>query len=323
MYSSTKNAQDEQTLIKMAKKAFPDCDCAEINELTDGYFNVAYFVKLSDGKESILKIAPPKEAKIMSYERNIMDSEVAAMRLVSEVTDVPVAKIFYYDDSCTVCSSSYFFMEKLKGNSIYLLNDQISKEQKRYLHTLVGQLNRRINAITGDKFGYPGVPEMQGENWYNVFRQMLHMLIKDAEAMTVDLKVPVTELWQYLERDQSVFESVKVPQLVHWDLWEGNIFVDDGKVTGLIDWERWLWADPLMEVGFRTYHHNMEFLEGYGITELSAQEYRRALWYDIYYMLLAAQECAYRQYDTMSMYEWSTGVLIEKFTELRNSQIIY
>lgn len=36
-----------------------------------------------------------------------------------------------------------------------------------------------------------------------------------------------------------------------------------------------------------------------------------ALWYDVYLMLLVSLEREYRQYATMDMYEWSTGVLAE------------
>ena len=40
------------------------------------------------------------------------------------------------------------------------------------------------------------------------------------------------------------------------------------------------------------------------------------LWYDIYLMVLVAQEYTYRQYETTQMYDWSTGILTEKFAEL-------
>lgn len=316
MISMTKNTQSRETLLQMAQKAFPGESCTNIRELTEGYFNVAYLLLFDSGRESVLKIAPPKDARIMSYEKNIMYSEVTAMRLAAQKTDVPVAEILFFDDSLTLCSSPYFFMEKLEGNSLSSLGDSVPDAVKKKIRRDTGMLNRKINNITGETFGYIGQPLMQDKNWYTVFGRMMDMAFSDAEAMSVDLKISVPLLKRYLENSRTVFEQVTVPCLVHWDLWDGNIFVKNSSITGLIDWERSLWADPLMEVGFRTYGQDPDFLSGYGRETLSSQEYLRALWYDIYLMVLVAQEYTYRQYETTQMYDWSTGILTDKFVEL-------
>lgn len=316
MISMTKNTQTREALKKMAHIAFPGETCTEIVELTEGYFNVAYLLHFDSGRETVLKIAPPKDARIMSYEKNIMYSEVTAMRLAAQKTDVPVADIFFYDDSHTLCSSPYFFMEKLEGNSLSSLGNAVPESVKKQIRKDTGKMNRKINSITGESFGYIGQPHMQDKNWYTVFCRMMDMAFSDAEAMSVDLKISVPLLRSFLEKSRDVFEQVTTPCLVHWDLWDGNIFIENGSITGLIDWERSLWADPLMEVGFRTYGQNSDFLSGYGKETLSSQEYLRALWYDIYLMVLVAQEYTYRQYETTQMYDWSTGILTDKFAEL-------
>ena len=43
----------------------------------------------------------------------MMAAEVRAMRLVREQTSVPVARVYAYDTSRTLCSSDYFYMEAL------------------------------------------------------------------------------------------------------------------------------------------------------------------------------------------------------------------
>ena len=48
-----------------------------------------------------------------------------------------------------------------------------------------------------------------------------------------------------LARDKVCFDKVTQPTLVHWDMWEGNIFVKAGHVVGVIDWERALWAKSI------------------------------------------------------------------------------
>lgn len=149
---------------------------------------------------------------------------------------------------------------------------------------------------------------------------MMEAGVKDAEQGNVDLKIPVDEMRRCLDRDRPVFDEVKEPKLVHWDCWDGNIFVRSGRVTGIIDWERSIWGDPLMEVGFRTYSDNTCFQRGYGMGSLTENQERRALWYDVYLMLLVALECEYRKYETMDMYTYATQLLVRQFGKIREAQ---
>ncbi len=72
MESLTKNKQSRETIRKMAEKYFPDDPLKEYEELTEGYFNVAYEVIFESGRRVILKVAPPEGIPVMAYEKNIM-----------------------------------------------------------------------------------------------------------------------------------------------------------------------------------------------------------------------------------------------------------
>ena len=119
--SITKNKKDEKMLRKMLRAAFPEQEVERMEELTEGYFNVAYLITLSDKTEVILKIAPPPELEVMTYENNIMFTEVDTMRRLERETQLPVAKILFYDNSRSICDSEYFIMEKLKGEELCIL----------------------------------------------------------------------------------------------------------------------------------------------------------------------------------------------------------
>ena len=316
MESLTKNRQNEDTIRKMVKKFFSPLELKDYRELTEGYFNIAYEVELSNGKKTVLKIAPSKEIRVMTYEQNIMYSEVQAMRIVRENCNVPVAEIYGYDDSCTICKSPYFFMEKLSGESLNSIKETLAAEQIDSIYSETGTMIHSVNSIPCPCFGYPGQPEYQGTEWYSVFYRMIEALLEDAKQVNVDIKISSDELISELKRDRAVFEEVIEPSFVHWDCWDGNIFVENGKVVGIIDWERVLWADLLMEVGFRTYNANPAFQKGYGLEVLSEHQQRRALWYDIYLMLSMTIECEYRKYETMDQYNWTTNILVKQFEKL-------
>ena len=311
MESLTKNKQSEETIRVMVNRAFGENSVKHIQELKEGFFNVAYEVELVNGKSVILKIAPKPESLIMSYEKNIMFSEVDSMKLVAQNTDLPVPKIYYYDNSHEVCTSDYFFMEKITGKSLAALSDELEPDVKAKLMMEIGKMNAKINGICGKKFGYYGQPDMQGEEWYGTFCMMVELAFADALKLGIDLKVSKLELLERLEKDKQAFMEVKTPRLVHWDLWAGNIFVKDGQITGIIDFERCLWGDELMEVGFRTYGSDDDFLRGYRHDKLTPNEKIRARWYDIYLFLLVGLEYDYRHYDSDESYVWATEMLTQ------------
>lgn len=117
MESVTKNTKTRPQIEAMAARAFPGTTLADgddaMRELKDGWFNAAYMIRLADGREVILKIAPPLGADVLSYEANIMATEVTAMRLVRQNPAIPVPEIYFFDDAHDLCDADYFFMERL------------------------------------------------------------------------------------------------------------------------------------------------------------------------------------------------------------------
>lgn len=314
--SKTKYYRSEKQLIEMVKKAFVDLLPTEITELTEGYFNVAYLIKLSNHQEVILKIAPPPSTPVMTYENNMMFSEVESMKRVATETQVPVPKVLYFDDSCVICEAEYFFMEKLPGRSFAVSAKAYNEKEQDDIHRNIGKYTAMVNELTGDKFGYYGQLDKQGKNWYEVFKSMIEAIYADAKKVDFMLRVEENQLLKLLERDRFLFEMVTTPKLVHWDLWEGNIFIDEGEITGIIDFERCLWADELMEFGFRTYHQKNSFFEGYGMKVLNEEQVIRAKWYDVYFFLIVSLEGEYRGYDNQNAYHWASEMLEKWLLEM-------
>ncbi len=313
----TKNIQSKATLTRLIEHAFPHRRLAGLNELTEGYFNIAYEVSFEGGVESILKIAPNPNVTVMTYEKNIMAAEVQSMQLVAEKTKVPLPQIEFYDSSCTICNAPYFFMKKLLGKSLSSQKSGLTAAQISSVYASVGAMNKEINQITNPYFGYPEQQVLQGENWFDTFYAMMKAVLQDADKENIALTVSCGEVLKLLKKEIRIFSDVKIPRLVHWDIWDGNIFVQDGRLTGIIDWERCLWGDPLMEVGFRSYAQSSEFLKGYGITAFTEEETRRILWYDLYLLITVAQEHVYRGYETTDLYDWATPLLREQYAKLK------
>lgn len=306
----TKNKQTENTIRLMAKAAFADLEVTSIKELTEGMCNVAYQVDLDNGTESILKITSKNGEGRMSNEVNLMAAEVRAMELVKKSKLVKVADIYFYDCSKTICDSDYFFMEKLEGDNLNLIKENLTSKEIAQISYETGRIARKLTAIKNGQFGFLGDRE-RFDNLYDFIHRMLSNLIEDASKEDISLGIDGSALLDKLACDKSCFDEVTQPTLVHWDMWEGNIFVKEGHVTGVIDWERALWGEAYMDDRFRKHTRGGDFLRGYGQTEFSVSEMKRISWYDIILYLTMMIEVTYRKYDDDGQYQWAKKMLLE------------
>ena len=312
----TKNVQNWEAIADMAKRAFPEKELKNVIELTEGMCNAAYLVEFSDGSRSVLKIAASGNEGLMSQEVNMMDAEVEAMRLVREHDAMRVADVQYYDTSRTLCSGKYFFMEALEGQSLSSLRESLSEEEKSRLYFEAGQMSANLTKIQGEKFGLLGDKEHTYDSLFAFMYRLVSDVLQDARRKDVKITVPDEEILERLKKDSELFEEVKVPTLVHWDMWEGNIFVKDGHVSGVIDWERAMWGESFMDDRFRRHTRNSDFLKGFGKESFTKEEQRRISWYDLYLYLVMMTEGSYREYEDDSQYRWVKPLFEAAWEEL-------
>jgi aminoglycoside phosphotransferase (APT) family kinase protein len=296
---------------------------ASMEELKDGYFNAAYHIRLEDGFQFVLKIAPPPHVRVLRYEKNIMRTEVETMQLVKARTEIPVPAILFYDESCSLLPSPFYGMEFVDGVPLHKLRKTLDPVDQSGIDRVIGTYLRQMNAITNDEFGYYAQPENQFSHWQDAFVHMLEAVLQDGRDANVTLPMPDKEILGVATRYGNAMDEVSVASLVHWDLWDGNIFInpDTNHIVGVIDFERAVWADPLMEVNFGAFGINQDFLAGYGFNYpfTPAQEIRRSL-YNIYLFLIMVIECSYRNYPTHDQEDWARVRLIEELSKLTLTQ---
>lgn len=316
MESRTKNRKTREQVARMVERAFPGCSLAAgedaINELKEGWFNAAYNVRLSDGREVILKIAPPPEAEVMTYEQNIMETEVNSMRQASQNPAIPVPEIYCYDTARDLNDSEYFFMEKLTGENYGIIKSTLPQETQAQIDEHIGRIVREINAFTGTYYGYPGNPALRADTWKEAFLKICDSVLEDGVRKNADYgQFSVDEIRAAIHKHAPALEEVTTPRMVHWDAWDLNVFIKDGKITGLLDFERVLWGDPLHEAQFRPlFGENNAYLRGYGKMTFTHDEERRNQLYTLHLALVAKTEGYYRHYDTDDVGNWAMGMMI-------------
>ena len=255
MESKTKNRKTRQQIEAMAARAFDGMALAAgedaIVEMKDGWFNASYQVRLADGREVILKIAPPAGSEVLTYESNIMTTEVAAMRLVRRNAAIPVPEIYFFDDASDLCDSPYFFMEKVAGDNLEHAKTDMAPEARAAIDRQIGEIIRAVNVFTGTYFGYEGDAELRADSWREAFVSILESVLDDGARKAVVYDFGYDEIRAAVHKHAAALDEIATPCLVHWDAWDPNWFVRDGKVAGIIDFERAIWAEPLMEAQFR------------------------------------------------------------------------
>lgn len=320
MESITKNRQSTRTLLAMVERAYGPgqvpaaADAGWVSELGHGWFNVAYRIRLRNGSDVVLKIAPPSAVEVMTYERGAMATELAALRLIRERTSVPVPAVDFADQSHELCDADYFFMPYVDGDNLGVIKHTLTTaDRDAYLEAL-GAANRELNSIRGTAFGPlagPGDP-----SWRMVFTGMAEDVLRDGERRAVDLGWDYDVVREVFAEHAACLDEVVVPRYVEWDLWGSNVLVRDGAIVSIIDHERAFYGDPLIEAGFTAsqlpaFGDWAAFMRGYGQGKLTETEQVRRRLYCLHLVLIMVIETVYRGHEEPWQYDWARERLTE------------
>jgi aminoglycoside phosphotransferase (APT) family kinase protein len=310
--SLTKRRIDAATLETLVADAFgAHVGIVGCRELGDGFFNAAYRLQLTDGQDVVLKVSPPPGAALLTYERDIMCAEVEFFRAAA-TTGVPLPRLLHAGVDRSVIDGDYIVLSAIEGATWNSVHNDLDDAQSAALRRQLGGHIARLHRISNPKglFGYPALPELSAPTWPDAFAAMLDALIDDAQRYGVELPGPDGRLREAVRRGTDDLAEVTTPALVHFDLWPGNVMIDNWaaggapRITGVIDGERAIWGDPLMEfVGIDVFgraERDEALRAGYialagTIADDAAAERRLAL-YSLYMHLLLLIEMAPRGY---------------------------
>ncbi len=313
MESATKNHQPIETLRAMVARGYgPDQvqDGASdwVRELDHGWFNVAYRIRLRDGSEVVLKIAPPSEVEVMTYERRAMETELTALRLIREQSNVPVPEVHFVDRAHELCDADYFFMPFIDADNLGIVKAELPSALLAAYHEALGAANRELNSIRGPGFG--PLDGAGGQTWRTMFTGMVDEVLGDGERRQVPLGWDYDVVRSVVVENAGSLDEVVDPRYVEWDLWDSNVMVRDGTIVSIIDHERAFFGDPLIEAGFAptqlsAFGDAAAFMRGYGKGELTETEQVRRRLYSLHLVLVMVIETVYRGHADTKQYDWA------------------
>ena len=267
--SKTKNHLDEETIQKLVKQHFTQSTTL-ITPLTDGFYNASYLIKLESEKEVVLKVAPPPQVTILEYEKDIMATEVLFYQLTEAKTDVPIPHVIAFEPKSQVIDSGYYFMTKLEGKPLNRVAE-LTPERRRPVYEVLARNLAKLHSIEGECFGYTTMKaQCEGFGAHRAIMNSFRALMSDCEKVSETLPISHNEIWELLHQTKKAFDEVIKPCLVHFDLWDGNIFVLDQEplvTTGYIDFERGFYGDPAADFcqvqGYMNLKENSWFIDIY------------------------------------------------------------
>lgn len=271
---------------------------SERKQLSGGEFNTVYKV-VTDKGQYVIKIAPDN-ASLLTYEKNIAWSEKFALEKLSDNSYVKLPKVI----ACSSDSNAeynYLIIEFVEGEM--LLNQKLGKEEYNNVMFALGKAVAELHN-TECELGFGYLQNGLKRTWREAYFSMVDNIIHDAEK--VNCKIPyLDEIRNIFHECSYVFNEVKTPSILHFDLWQGNIFIKDGKLFSIIDFERTILGDPIGDFIHLDYmpafdiHKNKYLIDGYNFVaknklSFNKNEMIRLYLMRVYLGLIAYVEPYYR-----------------------------
>ncbi len=247
---------------------------------------------------------------MLRYEHDLLRTEAMVYELVGAAGGVPVPAVVATGFDQAVLDRDYLLVTALPGQPWPAVREELTEPVRRALRHQLGGLTARLHTIAGPEFGYPQPGAgLRADTWRAAFLAMVDAVLDDAVRYRVALPLPVPEIAALVRSAADVLDEVTTPRLVHFDLWEGNVFValtEPGRprVTGLIDPERAFWGDECADFVslalFADIEADADFLAGYraagGRVEFTPALRRRLTLYRAYLDLVMVVEASPRGY---------------------------
>ncbi|EOR28231.1 aminoglycoside phosphotransferase [Clostridium sartagoforme AAU1] len=334
MKSRTKNLISNEEIEKLVRINFgEECKIGNIRELSGGMFNSAYSIERIIEKDKIvLKVSVAESAPILSYEKDIMKTEIEVYRIVHEKTNIPAPYILAYDFSRNHINSNYFFMTTVEGKPMNRVLKNISKDNFEAIKIKLASYFAQLHRVKGNYFGYFTTnEELQFTSWKEAFINMFSMILKDGEKRRV--KLPYERMDSILKEKSVYLEEVKESSLVDYALWAGNVFLkkngENYDIEAIIDFERAFWGDPLADFPpafqlIKDIKKEEQFWDAY-TTEmkidkvLKKEDEIRLLLYKLYiFSIMAVETYRYNYFYGQLQKRYAKSIILRSLKELEN-----
>jgi hygromycin-B 7''-O-kinase len=262
---------------KLLREVFPAAVATEVVPRTGGQLSTVYEVRCADpAHTAIFKVYADewrwKQAK-----------EVQVYRLLADRTSWPVPEVLHHAANGGPGDQAVTILSLLEGRPLSEASTELDAAQIPQIYRRMGAALAAAHRIGQEAYGYltTRILDPMPDNGSYMRRQFAKKL-KEFEDLGGDQRLR-DAVARRVERDGALFDTCEAAALCHNDLHEGNVLVarrpHGWEVTGLIDVENAIAADPLIDLAKTDYYalgrgepERTALLEGYGPLPADAAE---------------------------------------------------
>ena len=217
-----------------------------IDEIPGGTFNTIFRLTLAEQGQVILRFAPHRLDRPWNWDETyLMRREHAIQPFFAPVAHL-MPKCLLVDFTRQIIDRDYMVQTYLPGERWDYIVDELSPAEHDLLWGQFGRLLKEIHSVQGEMFGLP-YPGFQFRTWSRTVTERLESIRQLAAHRQVVIP-HLEKILAVIDRHASTLDEIRVPRLLHGDLWLFNLLVTRDpagpRITGLLDADRAWWGDP-------------------------------------------------------------------------------
>jgi len=257
---------DKTELAEIIGRNFDGDDDFHYELLSGGMFNTTYLITFRPGKKVVLRVGPINRHLLLPFEENLMSAEAYVYTLCKTI-NIPVSNVIVCDSTKAVIDRDYMIVDYIESVALASLNvpEDVSKE----LHEKVGFFAKQLHTVTNTQFGRVSeVIQGKGcDKWSGCLKSEVEKFVLKVRNIDIYSENDLQRIRDVFVKNASLFDEIKMPHLVHADLWAGNVLVSQNdseySVAAIIDADRAVFGDVEFEFASE-WMINDAFLAGYG-----------------------------------------------------------
>ncbi|MFE6750790.1 phosphotransferase family protein [Kitasatospora purpeofusca] len=261
----------------LLREVFPDAEVTDVVPRTGGQLSAVYELRCADPAHSvILKVYASEWAWKQAKEVHVYGL------LANLAPTLPVPRVLHHTPTGGPGGRAVTVLSLLSGLPLSEASKDLDAAQIPSFYRQMGATLATIHQIGQDAYGYvtDRILDPRPDNGTYMRHQFAKKL---AEFKTLGGDDRLHDaIARRIERDGTLFDNCRAAVLCHNDLHEGNVLVTAGTaahVTGIIDVENAIAADPLIDLAKTDYYalgrgepERRALLEGYGPLPTDAAE---------------------------------------------------
>lgn len=221
---------------KIILSNFPNTKIKSIREFPEGYNNIAYDVKLTNGSYVI------KIIKLQGYETYVLKQNKIKSLIQNKFKNFPIAKIIKSDYRKNIIDKPYIIAERLEGKSLQKQYTRINNKEEIFEE--IGELYGKMHSFKFAQYG-----ELDSnlnlikayKSWYGENCKKVRKIFDKLEDNRILSPRKIKECKEFFESKKYLLKKEIGPRLCHGDASLTNILIkkigNKYRISGIIDFE--------------------------------------------------------------------------------------